>query len=105
EASATAVKNLSAVSCTRVMDFERFFEDRMLTASVRAAFIALPNHLHERAIQLCLDAGLDVLCEKPLATDAISCRRLAEKARKLDRRLGVGMVRRFVPSLVALRSA
>ena len=47
----------------------------MLAAeTLDAVYIATPNHLHARQAVACLEAGLDVLCEKPLApTYAEAC--------------------------------
>jgi predicted dehydrogenase/nucleoside-diphosphate-sugar epimerase len=70
-----------------------------------AALIALPNALHEEAVDRALDLQFDVLCEKPLALTQPTCRRLATKAAALDRVLGVAMVRRFAPAVRAARKA
>lgn len=42
--------------------------------------ICLPPHLHPEAIERCLASGKRVLCEKPLALDAATARRLAGAA-------------------------
>jgi len=70
-----------------------------------AALVALPNALHEEAVDRALDSRLDVLCEKPLALTRQTCARLAAKASRLDRVLGVAMVRRFAPAVRAARQA
>ena len=48
--------------------------------SVDVIDICLPPHLHPEAIERCLAAGKRVLCEKPLALDAATARRLAGAA-------------------------
>lgn len=70
-----------------------------------AAIVALPNALHEEAVDLGLDVGLDVLCEKPLALTHAVCARLTEKAETSTRLLAVGMVRRLAPAVQAARKA
>jgi predicted dehydrogenase/nucleoside-diphosphate-sugar epimerase len=70
---------------------------------VQAVIVALPNMLHEPAVTLALESGLDVLCEKPLAMNRAACQRLAEQAAQSGRVLAVGMTRRFIPSTQALR--
>jgi nucleoside-diphosphate-sugar epimerase/predicted dehydrogenase len=69
----------------------------------RAVFVALPNRLHEDAVNLTLDRGLDVLCEKPLTLSSASCRRLAERARAAGHVLAVNMIRRQYPSVQIAR--
>ena len=70
---------------------------------IQAVIVALPNVFHEAAVTQALDAGLDVLCEKPLAMSRAACERLADLARRAGRVLAVGMTRRFLPSTKALR--
>jgi nucleoside-diphosphate-sugar epimerase/predicted dehydrogenase len=67
--------------------------------------VALPNHMHEEAVALSLEAGLPVLCEKPLANESETCRRLDRIARHYNRPLSVAMVRRLVPWVCATRNA
>lgn len=70
-----------------------------------AAVVALPNWLHEEAVLACLDRGLHVLCEKPLALSEAACRRMGAAAERAGRVLAVGMVRRLLPSFSAAREA
>lgn len=70
-----------------------------------AVVVALPNNLHEAATRAALEAGFHVLCEKPLALTEAACLRMAETARQAGRIVAVGMVRRLLPSVTALREA
>jgi predicted dehydrogenase/nucleoside-diphosphate-sugar epimerase len=67
--------------------------------------IALPNALHEEACLAALDAGFPVLCEKPLALTRAACQRIAQHSQLKQRPVVVGMVRRLLPSVTALRQA
>lgn len=67
--------------------------------------VALPNVLHVEAVRLALNAGMDVLCEKPLATRSSDCRELARLAESSGRRLAVNMVRRLFHSVRAVAGA
>jgi predicted dehydrogenase/nucleoside-diphosphate-sugar epimerase len=86
-------------------DFCSFLDNLSTEDKFDAAVIALPNWLHEEASIKALDKGLHVLCEKPLALTQSSCIRLAQQADKVNRILAVGMVRRLLPSVSALRKA
>ena len=46
-----------------------------------AVYVATPNHLHAAQTRACLDAGLAVLCEKPLAADLADARAMARAVR------------------------
>ena len=71
---------------------------------VDAVLIASPGDAHEAQVNACLDAGLPVLCEKPLTTDVASAYAIVQKEAALDRPLvQVGFMRRFDAEYVALR--
>lgn len=68
-----------------------------------AAIIAVPTVAHCSVGCALLEAGLDVLVEKPIAPDLSSARRLIETARAHSRILQVGHLERFNPGVAALR--
>lgn len=53
---------------------------RATEADAEVAIVAAENARHEEAILDALDAGLSVLCEKPLAPDAAAARRMTSAA-------------------------
>lgn len=63
--------------------------------AVDAAVIAVPDPLHEEFAVKALEAGLDVLVEKPLAHDVTAARRIADHAAGSSARLMVGHIERF----------
>ena len=65
--------------------------------------IALPTYLHARYAVKALNAGLHVLCEKPMALDPDQCRRMIEAAKKNNRRLMVAQCLRFWPAYEVLK--
>ena len=46
--------------------------------ATQVVVIGLPNHLHERAVQLAAEAGKAILCTKPLGRNAGEARRMLE---------------------------
>lgn len=71
---------------------------------VDAVIIASPDRLHAATTLECLDRGLPVLCEKPLAPTAEEAAEVARRHAELERPLlSVGFMRRFDPGYVALR--
>jgi predicted dehydrogenase len=65
---------------------------------VDALINALPNHLHTPVNLEALNAGVHVLCEKPLSTTAADARACCELAKHKGALLAVGMNRRFFAS-------
>ncbi|MDL5363263.1 Gfo/Idh/MocA family protein [Halalkalicoccus sp. NIPERK01] len=58
-----------------------------------------PTHVHAEPTIEALEAGVHVMCEKPLATDLETARRMREAARDSDAIAGVGFNYRYVPAL------
>jgi predicted dehydrogenase len=56
---------------------------------IEVVAIALPNHLHHPASKAFLEAGIDVICDKPLATSLAEATDLAATAERCGRFLGV----------------
>jgi virulence factor len=70
-----------------------------------AVFILTPRSEHAGATQAALMAGVDVFCEKPLATSAVEAESLAQLATDSGRVLMVGFNRRFAPVYETGRAA
>lgn len=56
---------------------------------VRAVSVVTPNHLHFAAARAFLQAGIDVICDKPLTTTLAEAQQLAEIAQASGRLLAV----------------
>ncbi|MBU2670202.1 Gfo/Idh/MocA family oxidoreductase [Actinoplanes bogorensis] len=70
-----------------------------------ALFVLTPRGEHASAVEAGLRAGIDVFCEKPLASTVDDARKLADLADETGRILMVGFNRRFAPSYEAGRLA
>ena len=75
---------------------------RELAGQVDAAVVAVPTTAHEEVGCALLEAGIDLLVEKPVALDIASATRLIETAERYGRILQVGHVERFNPAVVEL---
>src|SRR5262245_17413098 len=93
------LRKVSPHIALRHQDFRRVLSDKSFCEQFDIAIIALPNNLHEPAVEQALLAGLHVLCEKPLTLTKEGCCRLQRIADSAARTLGVGMVRRLLPSV------
>ena len=74
-----------------------------LTGTIDAAVVAVPTSAHAAVACQLLENGIDVLVEKPIASDAASARRMVDTARRHGRILQVGHLERFNPAVIALR--
>lgn len=68
-----------------------------------AVVVTTPNRFHEEYAVAALEAGLDVLVEKPLAHTLDSAERIAAAAREAPGFLMVGFNNRFAPPVEVLR--
>ena len=75
----------------------------LATRSVDALSITLPTFLHPDTTVKALEAGVHVLCEKPMALDVADCDRMAAAARSAARVLQIGHCIRFWPEYVVTR--
>lgn len=73
--------------------YEALLEDE----GIDAVYVPLPNALHAEWTRKAADAGLDVLCEKPLAADAEEARAAVEHCRERGVTLMEGFMYRYHP--------
>ena len=73
-------------------------------ADVDAVVVATPTSTHFALVKAALEAGKDVLCEKPLAQTAAQCRELADLASQRGRILMVGHVFLYNSSVLHLKT-
>jgi len=78
--------------------------DRMLEeADLDAVVNCLPNSIHSSVSVAAFDAGLHVLCEKPMATSLAEAKAMVDAARKSNRKLLIGLTRRFQGDSIAAK--
>lgn len=84
-------------------DFTSFLNSYDAKNKSTLVIIALPNFLHVEAMQICIEKGLDVLCEKPLTLDKESSLQIYEQAKQKNVVVAAAMVRRKLASIKALQ--
>ena len=77
---------------------EWFENYNALISEVEAVCIAVPTLLHHPVGMACLQAGVHVLIEKPIAASEQEARELIAAAEQADRLLQVGHIERFNPA-------
>jgi nucleoside-diphosphate-sugar epimerase/predicted dehydrogenase len=79
--------------------------DELLATGCDSVHVLVPPDLHASAAKQLLEAGVDVLLEKPMAVSEVECDALAALAASRGRRLGVGHNFLFMPGYEQLRNA
>ena len=75
--------------------------DELSAAGVDAASVAVPTVVHLAVAQMLMEAGVDVLIEKPLASTLAEADELLAVARQHNRTVQVGHLERFNPAVRA----
>ncbi|WP_129597830.1 UDP-N-acetylglucosamine 3-dehydrogenase [Methanohalophilus profundi] len=91
-------------SLTKQYKIEGFTDYRQLFDNdLDAVSIVVPTKLHRQVVFEALEAGLDVLVEKPIADTIENANAMIAKAEEVNRNLMVGHIERFNPAVLKLK--
>uniref|UniRef100_UPI004055D614 Gfo/Idh/MocA family protein n=1 Tax=Alistipes sp. TaxID=1872444 RepID=UPI004055D614 len=79
-------------------------EEMAASDKVDAIYIASPNYAHAEQSILCMSNGKHVLCEKPMAANALQARRMVECSRKNGVALMEAMKSTLSPNFIAAKA-
>lgn len=91
-----------ASEVTSSLNIRRFDSVSTLKIEIDAAVVATPTTSHLAVAGELLEAGVDVLVEKPIAATVAEAQKLIDVAKKHDRVLQVGHVERYNPAITAV---
>lgn len=77
--------------------------DELLASGVDAVSVCVANADHANTAVRALEAGCNVLCEKPMATTIEDCERMIQAAKKSGKRLLIGHNQRFAKAHIEAR--
>lgn len=80
------------------------YNEMLEKSDIDAVIVATPTSTHTDIAIDCLNAGKDVLVEKPLARTYLEAKKIVDAAKKNKRKLMVGMNLRYRPDTMLLRS-
>lgn len=80
----------------------RYASAEELARKIDCAVVATPTTTHYEVARQLLEAGLDVMIEKPITTTTDQAHRLIELADRKQRVIQVGHVERYNPAIVAI---
>ena len=91
-----------AAEAAAISGAQAFTNYREISARVDAAIVSVPTSVHAEIGCFLLEAGIDVLMEKPMASSIDDAGRLIEAAERNGRILQVGHLERFNPAVLEL---
>ena len=80
------------------------YKEMLEKSNIDAVIIATPTSTHTEIAIDCLNAGKDVLVEKPLARTYAEAKKIVDAAKKNKKKIMVGMNLRYRPDTMLLRS-
>jgi len=89
----------STLGIQGISDYQRILND----SNIQAVSIVTPSRTHYKVAKECMEAGKDVLVEKPLTMDVAEAEELVRIASKNNRILMVGHIFRYHPAVQELR--
>jgi predicted dehydrogenase len=92
----------AANEVTSTLNIRRFDSVAALKKEIDAAVVATTTTSHLAVAGELLEAGVDVLVEKPIAATVADAQKLIDAAKKHDRVLQVGHVERYNPAITAV---
>jgi predicted dehydrogenase len=97
--------NTEAEAVIRMFPYAQKCEslEELAQAGCDVALVASPARFHAGQAIRCLESGLHVLCEKPMATASMDAANMLSAAKAAGRLLAVGQVRRFFPAAQMLK--
>jgi predicted dehydrogenase len=84
------------------LNIKRFADVASLAKEIDAAVVATPTTMHCQVGSALIEAGCDVMIEKPIADSVADAQRLIDLAKKHGRIVQVGHVERYNPAITAV---
>ncbi|WP_394011028.1 Gfo/Idh/MocA family protein [Anaerococcus cruorum] len=91
---------------TKEFDIEKYYigiEDLLADPNIDTVYVALPNQLHFDAMNKAIEAGKDIICEKPFTSNAYETEQIIEKAKEADVMIIEAISHRFIPNALEVK--
>ena len=95
-------KDATAAEVAQTLGLKRFDSVAALAKQIDCAVVATPTTTHYEVARELMEAGCDVLVEKPITATVDDARRLIDLAAQRGRILQVGHVERYNPAITAV---
>lgn len=104
ELTAIVSKSIQPEIRTDLIQRYNNLSDLLVRNRVEAVYIASPNYFHAEQSISCLNYGVHVLCEKPMATNYKDCQEMLRVAEETNSHLQSGHMLRFSAALILARA-
>ncbi|MCE5324508.1 Gfo/Idh/MocA family oxidoreductase [bacterium] len=98
---AEALKHLSSLDCPSYQNFDQM----LVETKPDAAIITTVDRYHDEYAVKCLNSGIDVILEKPMAINAEKCKAILDAEKKSGKKVIVTFNYRFTPYVTAIKQA
>jgi UDP-N-acetylglucosamine 3-dehydrogenase len=83
--------------------FYKDYNEMLNNENLDAVSIVVPNYLHKEVALACINKGVDVLIEKPIANTIEDAKEIISAAEKANVKVAVGHIERFNPAVLKLK--
>lgn len=80
-------------------EMDDFFQDK----NMEVVYVALPNHMHYDACKKALEAGYDVVCEKPFTSNKAELEELIQLAKDKKKMLIEAVTTHYLPNMALVK--
>ncbi len=103
--SKKALKRAKSIGVNELHSDYHYLLKRAKSIGIDAVIISLPNFLHFDAIQLALEAGLNVFTEKPMANTVAECQKIVNLVERSGKNFMVGHNFRFLNTIEKMKDS
>jgi predicted dehydrogenase len=100
EKAITASKEYGTADSKVFTDYKELLKDE----SIDIVYVCTPNRSHSEIAVAALNAGKNVMCEKPMAINSSEAKKMVEAAEKSGKILTIGYQNRFRPEIQYLKA-
>lgn len=79
------------------------YEDLLANPEIEVVYVALPNNLHYEVMDKALDAGKDIICEKPFTANVNQALKIFKKAEAKGKIILEATSNRFIPNALRVK--
>lgn len=99
--------NIGTMDLSKI-DFSKYnlytdYKEMIEKENLDFVIITLPSYMHHPVSTYCLEHGVNVFCEKPMAVTLAECEDMISVAKKTGKKLMIGQVLRFFPFVQYLK--